>query len=70
MHSSKIEKSNRASSLSIRSALALVVGFLEMTAQYSGICLEKSSVPIARAVSMISCLSVVANGLRTKVFDA
>jgi thiamine biosynthesis protein ThiI len=37
--------------------LALTVGFLEMTPQYSGITSAISAVPMARAISIISCLS-------------
>ena len=54
---SKIEKSKLASSASTLDKTALTVGFLEITPQYSGIVLAKSSVPILRAISIISCLS-------------
>jgi len=64
---SKIAKSKLFSSDSILDNIALTVGFFEITPQYSGIVFEKSSVPIARAISMISCLSYAANGRRINV---
>ena len=67
---SKTLKSNLDSSRSMRSSLALVVGLRDITAQYSWTLLENSSVPISRAISMISCLSVVLSGRRTSDSDA
>ena len=50
MASPRVLQSNRLSCSDKPCALALVVGLSEVTAQYSGMCLENSSVPISRAL--------------------
>ncbi|MNE41574.1 hypothetical protein D3C80_1356530 [compost metagenome] len=55
------------SSCSTRPRLARVVGLTEITPQYSGMCLANSAVPIAVAVSMMSCLWAAISGRSTRV---
>ena len=64
---SKTSKLNRLSSLFTFPMFAFVVGFFEITAQYSGMFLEKSSVPISREISMMSCLLTVHRGRYTRL---
>ncbi|MCY1453230.1 hypothetical protein D9M71_702080 [compost metagenome] len=44
-----------------------MVGFTEITPQYSGMCLANSAVPIFVAVSMMSCLWLTISGRSTRV---
>ena len=62
MASSSLLQSNRLSCLTRRCALATVVGLTEVAAQYSRMCLEKSSVPISFALYVMVCLSDIHRG--------